>query len=203
MITFYSPGLPSTRLDEHGACSELTRSAGWIDLFEPTEDEEKTLEAALGINIPTREEMQEIELSSRLYEEDGNLFLTATVLAKADSNNPQSAAITFILSADKLVTLRYSNPTAFAAFHARREANVERYQTNYQFMAGLIDAIVERLADILEGVGASLDRISLRVFDAEAPDGTSQWDSEPTKKRGKSRRTRQRRTGSGKVFRSS
>ena len=192
MITFYSPGVPSARLDEHSACGELTRAAGWIDLYEPTEEEEERLEEALGINIPTREEMQAIELSSRLYEEDGHLFLTATVLAKADTNNPQSAAITFILAGDKLVTLRYANPTAFAAFHARREANLQRYQTSYQFLAGLIDAIVERLADILEGVGLSLDRISLRVFDAEAPDGSSQWDTEPTKRRGKSRKARQR-----------
>lgn len=193
MITFYAPGVPSTRLEELAACGELARAAGWIDLYEPTQEEEETLEAALGIDIPTREEMQAIELSSRLYEEKGILFLTATVLANADTNNPQSAAITFILSADKLVTLRYANPMAFTAFQARREANLERYQTSYQFMGGLIDAVIERLADILEGVGASLDRISLRVFDAEAPDGSSQWETEPTKKRGgKTRRARQR-----------
>ncbi|MDQ6625022.1 MAG: magnesium transporter CorA family protein, partial [Verrucomicrobiota bacterium] len=104
--------------------------------------------------------------SSRLYEESGILFLTGTVLTRADTPHPSSSAITFILSADKLVTLRYADPVPFAAFRARREANVERYRTSYQMMGGLTDAVVERLADILEGVGANLDGISLRVFDS-------------------------------------
>ncbi|MDQ6625388.1 MAG: magnesium transporter, partial [Verrucomicrobiota bacterium] len=104
MITFYSPGVASVPLSDHQHCSELTRTAVWIDLFEPTEEEEQTLERSLGIDIPTREEMQSIELSSRLYEESGILFLTGTVLTRADTPHPSSSAITFILSADKLVT---------------------------------------------------------------------------------------------------
>ena len=165
MITFYAAGKPSVALTDHALCSELTRSAGWIDVSQPTRDEEQALEAALGINVPTREEMQAIELSSRLYQEDGMLFLTATVLTGANTNNPESSAITFILFGDKLVTLRYADPAAFGAFRSRREANTQRYHTSYQFMAGLIDAIVERIADILEAVGANLDQISSRVFD--------------------------------------
>jgi len=136
--------------------------------------------------------MQAIELSSRLYEENGMLFMTATVLTKADTNSPQSSAITFILAAEKLITLRYADSAAFAAFRTRREANLQRYQTSYQFMGGLIDAMIERIADILEGVVVNLDRISLKVFDAEAPDGTTQWENQPRKRRGKSRKARQR-----------
>jgi magnesium transporter len=168
MITFYAPGVPSVPLTAHELCAALTRTAAWIDLYEPTPEEEQTLEAALGINIPTREEMQAIEVSSRLYEENGMLFMTATVLTKADTSNPESSAITFILSAEKLVTLRYADPAAFTAFRMRREANLNRYRTSYDFMGGLVDAIVERVADILEAVGASMDQLSLRVFGGSA-----------------------------------
>ena len=165
MLTFYAPDRPAVQMEDTARCLELTSHAVWIDVLSPSEEEEKVLEAALGSEIPTREEMQAIELSSRLYEENGVLFLTATVLTKADTSHPESSAITFILTKDKLVTLRYTEPTAFAAFRARREANPHRYITNYDFMGGLIDAIVERLADILEGVGANIDKLSLRVFD--------------------------------------
>jgi magnesium transporter len=167
MITFYSPGKPSVRLTNAESCAELTRTAVWIDLLEPTAEEEQTLEAALGINIPTREEMQAIELSSRLYEENGVLFMTATVMTKADTSNPESTAVTFILTNEKLVTLRYADPVPFQAFRVRREANLDRYQTPSQFLGGIIDAIIERIADILEGVGANLDRISLKVFEPD------------------------------------
>jgi magnesium transporter len=78
---------------------------------------------------------------------------------------PESSAITFILTKQKLVTLRYADPAPFAAFRARRDANPHRYMTGYQMLGGLIDAIVERIADILEGAGANLDHLSARVFD--------------------------------------
>src|SRR4051812_46164895 len=128
MITFYAPDKPSAQLTDHGYCAELTATAVWIDLLDPTAEEEQSLEAALGINIPTREEMQAIELSSRLYEENGNLFMTGIVLTHADTSTPQSTAMTFILTANKLVTLRYADPVPFHAFHTRREANLGRYQ---------------------------------------------------------------------------
>ena len=193
MINFYTPGQAGVFLAGSEQCAALTGAAVWIDLFEPTPEEEQTLEAALGIDIPTREEMQAIELSSRLYEENGLLFMTGTVLTNAGTDNPESSAVTFILSSDKLVTLRYADPAAFNAFRTRREASLERYQTNYQFLAGLIDAITERVADILEGAGANLDSISRRVFEPERAHGGAQLRSDLKRSaRGRARQARQR-----------
>ncbi len=165
MITFYRPGAPAVQLTAEAACDALTRDAAWIDMLEPTEQEEQALEHALGIDIPTREEMQSIELSSRLYQTNGNLFMTGTVLTRADTARPQSSAITFILSGAKLVTIRYEDPIPFKTFSARREADLSRYCTGVEFLGGLVDAIVERIADILERVGGDLDRVSPRVFE--------------------------------------
>ncbi|MDQ6624167.1 MAG: magnesium transporter, partial [Verrucomicrobiota bacterium] len=66
MITFYAPGRPGVTFTSPEQCPAMTKDAVWIDLLEPTTEEELALEAALGIDIPTREEMQSIELSSRL-----------------------------------------------------------------------------------------------------------------------------------------
>ena len=173
MITFYIPGEPALELADPAQCPEFTRRAVWIDLCEPTPEEEQVLEAALGLDIPTREEMQAIELSSRLYKEGNVLYLTATVLVKAQIERPESAAVTFILMPEQLVTLRYETPMAFQAFRARREANLQSYRTSYDILAGLIDAIIERIADILEGVGAHLDQISLEVFNADRTSATT------------------------------
>lgn len=192
MIQFFAPGKPGAQFTTREQCAELTREAVWIDLFEPTPEEEEVLEAALGINIPTREEMQAIELSSRLYEEGGLLFMTGTVLTHADTSHPESSAVTFILSADKLVTLRYANPAPFNTFRAQREAHPERYQTNHQALAGIIDAIVERMADILEGVGAALDELSRRVFDPAGAPASPQRRVSTRSAGGRARRARQR-----------
>src|SRR5689334_13087785 len=76
----------------------------WVDLLRPTREEELLVERALGIELPTREEMQEIEPSNRLYQEDGGLFMTANVVWKADTPEPESTAITFVLVRRRLVT---------------------------------------------------------------------------------------------------
>jgi magnesium transporter len=187
MITFYSPGAPGVPLQDSADCAQLTGSAIWIDLLQPSAEEEQSLERALGIGIPTREEMQEIELSSRLYKEGDSLFITATVVANSSTDSPTSSAVTFILMPQRLVTLRYAEPQPFKAFSSTWPTRSD-FRTGHDVLAGLTDAIVDRLADILESVGASLDRLSLKIFDAEATGGGANWDREPTKLRGGRRR---------------
>ncbi len=171
VIIFHRPGEKGIELTELGQCPALCEGAVWIDVCEPTREEERDLEATLGLNVPTREEMQAIELSSRLYREGDILYMTGTVLTKAHVERPQSTAITFILMRDRLVTLRYESPLSFQAFRARRDAHPERYLTANDNLVGLIDAVVERVADILENVGVSLDRISEEIFEANRKSG--------------------------------
>ena len=76
---------PSTRtksgaLKAQTGQPKITEQAIWIDLLNPTPEEEAQVEKALKIDVPTREEQQEIEVSSRLYQEDGAHFMTATLL---------------------------------------------------------------------------------------------------------------------------
>ena len=190
MITFHAAGTPGVSPDSPEQCASLVSSAVWIDLVEPTPEEERHLEAALGIEIPTREEMQAIELSSRLYEENGALYMTANVLINAETTAPQSSAVTFVLTGNTLVTVRYADPAPFRAFTKRRETNLQRFETGVQVLGGILDSIIERVADLLENVGVELDAISLRVFEPHLPDRQM-----PLHKRiGHSRHARSRRT---------
>ena len=70
----------------------------WIDLVKPTVAEDKLVESLLGIAVPTREEMQEIEVSSRLYVENGARYMTATLMCQSDTPTPKTTPVTFILS---------------------------------------------------------------------------------------------------------
>lgn len=72
-------------------------TAIWVDLHSPTPEEVKLVEARLGITIPTRDEMAEIELSDRLYDEDGAEFMTMTALAGIEGDEPVKAPLTFIV----------------------------------------------------------------------------------------------------------
>ena len=77
--------------------------------------EDKLVERYLGIAVPTREEMQEIEVTSRLYVENGARYMTATLMCQSDTDTPKTTAVTFILSGHRLVTVRYDDPRPFAS----------------------------------------------------------------------------------------
>jgi len=139
-------------------------AAVWIDLLEPTIGEEKLVEAHLGIDVPTREEMKEIEASNRLYEDNGALYMTATVAAKLDTNFPVSTAVTFILKGNRLVTNRYLDTKPFKQFIGYAQTHPAACQNGVAILAGIMEAVTERIADILERVGSDLDAISSNIF---------------------------------------
>ena len=82
----------------------------WTDLLDPTADEEAALEAELGLDLPTRDDMRGIEPSARIYSENGIQFLTANVLAGADTPDPVMEPVTFVLTRTRVVTIRYHRP---------------------------------------------------------------------------------------------
>lgn len=137
----------------------------WVDLREPSVEERRIVDRWLGIDVPTREEMQEIESSSRLYQEHGALYMTAMLIAQADTDRPQAGPVTFVLAEHRLVTLRYVDPTPFGVFAAQLgRPNGQQFQSGEEVMGGLLDAIVDRLADILERVQHEMDAVSHEVF---------------------------------------
>jgi magnesium transporter len=151
-------------LDLTGAELRLPERTVWLDLLQPTDAEEAAIARALGVDVPTREEMKEIEASSRLYREDGALFMTATLVARADTEDPESTALTFILAGDRLVTVRYADPQPFRAFATYALRHPNACSDGDAVFGGLLEAIIDRTADILEAVGADLDRMSREVF---------------------------------------
>jgi magnesium transporter len=137
----------------------------WLDLLDPTPEEDHLVEALLGITIPTQAEMEEIELSARLYSEDGAEFMTMTALFKLDTEEPSKTPITFILKGATLVTVRYAEPKPFLAFLMRaQKAKGIICGSGEQVFLGLLEAMIDRTADALERVGNEVDIISRDVF---------------------------------------
>jgi magnesium transporter len=142
--------------------------AVWLDLVAPTPEEEHQVERLLGVAVPTREEMQEIEVSSRLYEENAALYMTATVVSQAQSEQPQASAVSFILANNRLVTVRYADPQPFELFAARCQRAPIPHARGDTVLVGLLDALIDRIADVLEHIGLEVDGISHEVFEHPA-----------------------------------
>ena len=140
------------------------KNAIWIDIASPSSNEILWLESALGILVPTRAAMQEIELSSRLYEMNGVQYMTITLSEGAFTKELQDHSVTFILTDKQLLTLRYINPPAFLAFTKTiKQIHDQNFESAMLFIY-LLEAVIDRSADVLEMVVYNLERLSNNIF---------------------------------------
>jgi len=139
----------------------------WLDLVNPTDAEEATLESRLGIDIPTREEMKAIEVSSRLYHEGDATFMTATLPARTDTDDLLMWPVTFVLFDGKLITVRYHEPRAFKTFPQRAEQVSLGCTRGDVILVALLEAVVDRIADVIERAQVDVDSISHDIFAAD------------------------------------
>ena len=168
MLRTYGPGCDGSVID--AKVEKIPDGATWIDLEEPTPEEEALVERCIHLNIPTKDEMAEIEPSSRLFERDNAYYMTISVLCGVVDEAPSTTPITFVLADERLVTIRYQTPKPVRAFyeHVRREPELARDAGTVLFR--LIDAIIDRLADELETVGAEIEHLSAAIFQKELED---------------------------------
>jgi magnesium transporter len=163
MLSAY--GLSDNCLVEHPSdVSDLVlKKAVWLDLVEPTANEEARVESVLRFDIPTRGELAEIEASSRLYQDEGATFMTANLIRRGDDDRPESSPVTFIVKGHQLITIRYHHPQAFPQYvkQAMRHANGS---DPWGVFISLVEAVVDRAADHLERVGAIVEETSKQVF---------------------------------------
>lgn len=136
----------------------------WVDLLQPQREEEQMLEAALGIEVPTREEMNEIEVSSRLYVDSDVLFMTALIMSHTDQDVAKISPVTFVLTNSRLLTIRYEEPRVFGLFAARAQKAQIGCVSAETVLIGLLEAVIDRLADILERAVHDADRLSAEIF---------------------------------------
>ncbi|WP_029031089.1 magnesium transporter CorA family protein [Salinarimonas rosea] len=143
--------------------------AVWIDLCEPSPGEEEAVERMIGVEVPTRQEMAEIEESSRLYREDGALVVTATMIEGFGEGRPGRTQVTFVVSQRYLVSIRYGDPLPFRTFEAKWARQPEAHPTSDLVFVALVDSIVERAADVMETVAADLNAVSTHLFVESGP----------------------------------
>jgi magnesium transporter len=162
MLRAYGPGCDGSLIET--AREKIPEGASWIDLEEPTSEEEALVERCVEVDVPTETEMAEIEPSSRLYEQNGTLYMTASVLFGVVDGQPSTTPVSFVLTEHRLVTVRYATPKPIRAFidHVGREPELARNATTV--LVRLLDAIIDRLADELENLGAEIEKISRQIF---------------------------------------
>lgn len=143
---------------------QLGADVVWLDLVAPTRDEELILENRLGVPLPTREEMAELEASSRLYREHGATYVTADLIHNGDAEIPAIDPVTFVLTTGPLVTIRYFNPRPFAMMDEKFEREPGLCAGPAEIFLQLMEAAIDRTSDVLAVNAARVESIAAHVF---------------------------------------
>jgi magnesium transporter len=164
MIRLYRSGSAVAETSDVGPGWVLPPDVLWIDLFRPSREEETAIEAALNLGLPTPEEMAELEASSRLYRENGAVFLIADLMHHGDDDLPALAPTTFVITDGPLVTIRYVDPKPFSMLDDRLDREPTLCGCGRQVFLNLMEAVIDRLSNVLSGNAANVEAISGHVF---------------------------------------
>ncbi|HTV44296.1 MAG TPA: magnesium transporter CorA family protein [Stellaceae bacterium] len=166
MLTLYSSrNRPGEQLSDLSATA-LSPAALWLDLVRPEPSEIAFVKRTTGIEVPSFDALSEIESSSRLRTSNGALYLSTPLTYRSDSDQPWSTPVGFVLTRERLVTVRFEEVTAFANFINHDFAADSEELSSAAVFVELLDAITDRFADVLERIAAELDTLSHRLFRA-------------------------------------
>ncbi|WP_295559642.1 magnesium transporter CorA family protein [uncultured Hyphomicrobium sp.] len=163
MLTIYDTTGHS--LLKHNETAPITPDTVWFDLVNPTKEEDNHVEGLLNISVPTRAEMREIEASSRFYQENGASYMTGFLVHNIDPQTLGSSTVTFILTGNALVTVRYTDHKAFPDFLSRVERGDATCRTGAAIMIGIIETLIERQADLIVEIQDRVDKLAQGIFE--------------------------------------
>lgn len=135
----------------------------WIDLLNPTAEEKTFVKSRTNVRIPSAELLSEIETSSRLAVDHEVIYLSLPAVAQGDTPEAHLSPAGFVLTQTVLVTIRFAPLTSFDLV-AERVREDETLQSPVAVQMALLETMVDRGADVLERLGAALDKVSRSVF---------------------------------------
>ncbi len=163
------------KLEALGPEADLA-TAAWIDLWRPLPGQVAALRG-MGFDVPTLEDMEEIEISNRLYREEGVDYMTVVLPGQTEDRTQVSGPVTFILGKRQLVTVRHHAPRPFETYPARADKVGPGCGDPDRLFLSLGEEIVGRLADLLENAGRALDTVAHEVYAEDHPKGDALQDA--------------------------
>lgn len=149
-----------------GHAGEAAAPPIWLDLLAPDMAAIGEVDRAYALDLPTQEEMQEIETSSRLYEEGGSLYMTITYIANSLGDKPETTQLTFVVKDSMLVTIRHKDMRILNHIISKLQSRGHRGEASgIAIMLMILEGIIDLCSDVLEKNHAAIEGISQHIFD--------------------------------------
>jgi len=149
--------------DWQGIGAEMPAEIIWADLLNGTDEEKRFVEKLLEIRIPNEDSLSEIEASSRLIFDHGTLYLSSPAVRLNDNNEAEITSVGFVIGPHVLVTVRFAELPIFDQV-SKRVGSDDSLENGMCVFTSLLEAMIDRGADVLEHLGARVDTLSRGVF---------------------------------------
>jgi len=133
----------------------------WLDLISPTPEESIAVERAMKLELPTRQESEEIEYSSRYWEDEGGIWINTSFLVK-EQGKIYSETVSFILKNSFLTTIRFSEHRIFTEFSRKLRLTPRAFHSGGDVLSGILAMRVDIDADLIEHLSKEIVTIGRR-----------------------------------------
>ncbi len=134
----------------------------WIDLFEPTGEEKRSVEEFLETTLQSRAQAEEIESSSRYSETETTIFANTNFLIPGPDDYSMET-VSFIISESILVTIRQVPLRTFTDMQRRVQLASKLYPTGYHILVAILENRIDLDADMIELMSKEIAQFSKRV----------------------------------------
>ena len=172
MLTFYGADTKGPITVAPGS-KQMPASVHWIDAFDPTPDETRTLAEALGVRIPTHDDLIEIESSSRLSVDNGVILMSLPATVRDADGYPSVTPVGFVVTPDRVATLRFARLPSFENLTKEICSKGDVSAGGMGATITILEIIVDHVADLLERIGGELDSVSRSIFLSASLSGTT------------------------------
>lgn len=166
MVSFYLVSERKLKIIKEIAFFEanehLKDSVVWIDMLFPSVDEKQTIEMLFDVEFPTKQESEEIEISSRYWEESNKIEINSYFLLSGEQ--AKNETVSFILQNDKLISVRYSEFKTFDEMKKKFLASPQDLVYGYDVFCSLLDIRIDVDADIIEKLSRDITQLRKFVF---------------------------------------
>lgn len=141
----------------------------WIDLLSPTLKEQKAIESFMELNLQTRQQVEEIETTSKYSETENAIFSNANFFVQRD-DSLATEPVSFVMSEGVLITVRYSEFRTFNEAVKKLQMNYKAYPTGYHLFISILEVRIDADADLVEALARQIAALSKDISNENSID---------------------------------
>ncbi|MGB9766981.1 MAG: magnesium/cobalt transporter CorA [Sulfurihydrogenibium sp.] len=130
----------------------------WVDVYSPSEEEVKWVVDNFKVEFPSVQEREDIEISSRYWEEEDSITINTFFLIR-EGENAFNETVSFIIKDHYIITIRYRELKTFSEFARRLMTNPSVYKTGFHIFSSILEIKVASDSDILENLAKEISKL--------------------------------------------